>query len=63
MLIPYVNGDMLSMFRRVASDAPTLLPATTIFKSLVISIVPRAIFVGTPRAWKNDAALLLGCGR
>ncbi len=54
MVIPYVKGEMFNMLRSVASDAPTLLPASTSLRSVVISIVPRAILVGTPRAWKKE---------
>lgn len=45
---------MLSMLSKVASEAPTLVPASTSFRSVVISMVPRAILVGTPSAWKKD---------
>src|SRR3954467_3756151 len=45
---------MFNKLRRVASEAPTLLPASMSFKSVVISMVPRAILVGTPRAWKKE---------
>lgn len=45
---------MFNIFSRVASEAPTLVPASTSFKSVVISMVPRAILVGTPRAWKKE---------
>ncbi|CCF41388.1 60S acidic ribosomal protein P0 [Colletotrichum higginsianum] len=45
---------MLSMLRRVASEGPTLLLASTSFRSDTISMVPRAILVGTPRAWKKE---------
>ena len=40
---------MLSMLSRVASEAPTLLPASTSFKSAVISMAANArfLFVGT----------------
>jgi hypothetical protein len=52
--MPYVKGEMLSKLSSVASEAPTLVPASTSLRSAVISMVPRAILVGTPRAWKKD---------
>ncbi|ANB15442.1 hypothetical protein AWJ20_3070 [Sugiyamaella lignohabitans] len=42
------------MLRRVASEGPTLVPASTTKTSETISMVPRAILVGTPRAWKKE---------
>lgn len=45
---------MFSMLSNVASEAPTFEPVSTSFRSDVISMVPRAIFVGTPRAWKKE---------
>lgn len=37
---PYEKGDMFNMFRRVASEAPTLSPGFRMWTSLMISIVP-----------------------
>ncbi len=54
MPMPYVKGEMFSMLSSVASDGPTLPPPSTSPQIVVISMVPRAILVGTPRAWKND---------
>ncbi|KAH3680362.1 hypothetical protein WICPIJ_008321 [Wickerhamomyces pijperi] len=45
---------MFNKFNKEASDGPTLVPATTTLTSLVISIVPLAILVGTPKAWKKE---------
>merc|ERR1719322_2283593 len=45
---------MLSMFKRVASDMPTLSPAAIRDTSLMISMVPLEILVGMERAWKKD---------
>lgn len=45
------------MFNKLSSEAsegPTLLPASMSLRSVVISMVPRAILVGTPRAWKKE---------
>ena len=38
------------MLSKVASEAPTLVPASTSFKSVVISMVPRAILVGDTKS-------------
>ncbi|ODQ52348.1 60S acidic ribosomal protein P0 [Saitoella complicata NRRL Y-17804] len=45
---------MLSMFNKVASEAPTLVPVATTWTSETISMVPRAILVGIPKAWKKE---------
>merc|ERR1719322_766919 len=45
---------MLSMFKRVASDMPTLSPAAIRDTSLMISMVPLEILVGMERAWKKE---------
>merc|ERR550539_1935468 len=54
MTNPYVKGEIPNMFRRVASDIPTLSPAVIKFTLLVISIVPFVILVGMFKAWKKE---------
>eukprot|EP01136_Pigoraptor_vietnamica_P038798 Opistho-1_new@108620 len=54
MTRPYENGEMLSMLRSDASEAPTFSLTLMRWTSLMISIVPREILVGIERAWKND---------
>src|ERR1700733_79026 len=56
-LIPYVNDEMFNMFKSVASDVLTRVPAVTTLTSNTISIIPRTIFVGIPSAWKKDVLL------
>merc|ERR1712172_106931 len=51
---PYVKGEIPNMFKRVASDIPTLSPAVIKFTLLVISIVPLVILVGIFKAWKKE---------
>nr|CAI5828751.1 unnamed protein product [Callosobruchus analis] len=45
---------MFNMFRRIASEAPTLSPGFKMWTSLMISIVPLEILVGILRAWKKE---------
>ena len=49
----YLKGEMLSMFKRVASDMPTLSPTAIRGTSEMISMVPLAILVGMDRACEN----------
>lgn len=42
------------MLSRVASEGPTRPPLSVTLTSETISIIPRAILVGIPRAWKNE---------
>ena len=44
----------MSMFKRVASDMPTLSPTAIRGTSEIISMVPLAILVGMDRAWKKE---------
>ncbi|EEQ40146.1 hypothetical protein CLUG_04274 [Clavispora lusitaniae ATCC 42720] len=45
---------MFNKFNKEASDGPTLVPASTTLTSETISMVPSAILVGTPKAWKKE---------
>merc|ERR1719500_687864 len=45
---------MLSMFNKVASDWPTLMPVANRGTLAVISIIPRVILVGIDNAWKKE---------
>ncbi|EER31155.1 60S acidic ribosomal protein P0 [Candida tropicalis MYA-3404] len=45
---------MFNMFNKVASDGPTLASCSTTLTSETISMVPSAILVGTPKAWKKE---------
>ncbi|EDK36281.2 hypothetical protein PGUG_00380 [Meyerozyma guilliermondii ATCC 6260] len=45
---------MFNMFNKVASEGPTLPSFSTTLTSDTISMVPSAILVGTPKAWKKE---------
>ncbi|VEN49392.1 unnamed protein product [Callosobruchus maculatus] len=51
---PYEKGEMFNIFKRVASEAPTLSPGFKMWTSLMISIVLLEILVGILRAWKKE---------
>lgn len=51
---PNGEGEMFSMFSRVASLAPTLSPILISSASLRILMGPLEILMMTPKAWKKE---------